>query len=215
VGDDPQRVRLNRTRAFEALERDPVTLYDVWQVHGTTVAVAEAPRPPEAPYIQADAILTDRPGVTLLMRFADCVPLLFHDPVHRVAGIAHAGWLGTVRGVAAATVAAMQSRFGTDPADLLAAIGPSIGPDHYEIGPDVVTQVQQAFGPQSTAVLHASSGRITFDLWAANRLLLEAAGVGRIEVAGQCTACHPDDWYSHRLEKGRTGRFGAMIALRE
>ncbi len=215
VGDDPARVAENRRRAFAALGRDPASLYDVWQVHGTNVAVAEAPRPPAAPYLQADAILTDRPNLTLVMRFADCAPLLFYDPEHRVIAIAHAGWMGTVNDVAGATVAALRARFGTRPASLLAAIGPSIGPDHYEVGPDVVLQVRQRFGPESSAVLLGRNGRICFDLWAANRILLERAGVRQIEIAGLCTACHVEDWYSHRFEQGRTGRFGAMIALRE
>jgi YfiH family protein len=215
VGDDVQRVAENRQRAFAALGRDPASLYDVWQVHGVNVAVAETPRPSTAPYLQADAIVTDRPALTLMMRFADCAPILFYDPDHRVAAIAHAGWMGTVRDVAGATVAALRARFGTNPAHLLAAIGPSIGPDHYEVGPDVVVQVKQLFGADSAAVLSAHSGRIHLDLWTANRLLLERAGVRQIEVAGLCTACHVNDWYSHRLEKGRTGRFGAVIALRE
>lgn len=215
VGDDPQRVAENRRRAFAALGRDPASLYDVWQVHGTNVAIAEAPRPPAAPYLQADAILTDRPGLTLMMRFADCAPILFYDPEHRAAAIAHAGWMGTVRDVAGATVAALRARFGTRPASLLAAIGPSIGPDHYEVGPDVVVQVKQRFDADSPAVLHSRGGRIYLDLWTANRLLLERAGVRQIEIAGLCTACHVDDWYSHRLEKGRTGRFGVVVALRE
>lgn len=214
VGDDPQRVRENRRRAFAAADRDPASLFDVWQVHSADVVVAEAPHPPGAPHQQADIILTDRPGLTLLMRFADCVPILLHDPVRKIAGIAHAGWLGTVRGAARAAVAAMQARFGSRPADILAAIGPSIGPDHYEVGAEVVGQVRQAFGAEADALLLVRAGRVHFDLWAANRLLLNQAGVRHVETAGLCTACHLEDWYSHRAERGRTGRFGAMIALK-
>ncbi len=213
VGDDPERVRENRRLALESLERDPASVYDVWQVHGVEVAVAEAPRSPEVPHLQADAILTDRPGLTLMMRFADCVPILLHDPVRKVVGIAHAGWMGTVRGTVRFAVEAMQKRYDSSPADILAAIGPSIGPDHYEVGPDVVIQVQQAFGNSASSLLSVSAGHMKFDLWAANRLLLELAGVRHVEVAGLCTACATEDWYSHRAEKGRTGRFGAIIAL--
>ncbi|MBN2387387.1 MAG: peptidoglycan editing factor PgeF [Anaerolineales bacterium] len=215
VGDDPQLVAENRRRAFAALGRAPDSLYDVWQVHGTDVVVAGAPRSPERPLRQADVILTDRPGVTLFMRFADCVPVLLHDPQHGVVGIAHAGWMGTVRGTARAAVEALVKHFNSNPAELQAAIGPSIGSDHYEVGPDVVVQVRQAFGDAADQLLAPSNGRMRLDLWAANQLLLEQAGVRQIEVSGICTACHVDDWYSHRLEKGRTGRFGAMIGLRE
>jgi polyphenol oxidase len=213
VGDDPKRVHENRQLALAALGRDPASVYDVWQVHGVEVIIAEAPRSPESPHLQADAILTDRPGLTLMMRFADCVPIMLHDPVRKVVGIVHAGWMGTVLGTVRLAVEAMQKRYGSNSADILAAIGPSIGPDHYEIGPDVVIQVQQAFGNDTTSLLSVSAGHMKFDLWAANRLLLEQAGVCHIEVAGLCTACHTEDWYSHRAGKGRTGRFGAIIAL--
>jgi YfiH family protein len=213
VGDDPQRVSENRRRLFVALGRDPGTVYDVWQVHGVEVALAQAPRSPGSPHLQADIILTDQPGLILMMRFADCVPIFLHDPIHRAIGIVHAGWLGTVRGAASAAVQAIQAQFGTDPANLVAGIGPSIGPDHYEVGNDVASQVRQAFGADAPVLISIQNGRTHFDLWAANRLLLERAGVRNVETAGLCTVCHNDDWFSHRAEHGRTGRFGAVIAL--
>jgi YfiH family protein len=213
VGDDRDRVRENRLRSFGALERDPHSMFDVWQVHSADVVVANAPHNFSPPEFKADAIVTDRPDVTLFMRFADCVPILLHDPQRRVVGIVHAGWMGTVKRAAAAAVKAMQSVYGSWPAEILAAVGPSIGPDHYEIGPDVIGRVREAFNTEADTLLKNRNGNIHFDLWAANRLALEQAGVKRIEVAGQCTACHPEDWYSHRAQKGRTGRFGALIAL--
>ena len=213
VGDDLQHVRENRRRALAALDRDPASVYDVWLVHGVNVAIAEAPRPAKEAHVKADVILTDKPGVTVLMRFADCVPILLRDPVRNVIGIAHAGWMGTVKGTVRFAVEAMQARFGSKPEDILAGIGPSIGPDHYEVGPEVVDQVKRSFHADASSLLSGDPGRIKFDLWAANRLLLEKAGVVQVEVAGLCTACHTEDWYSHRAEKGRTGRFGAIIAL--
>jgi copper oxidase (laccase) domain-containing protein len=125
----------------------------------------------------------------------------------------HSGWLGTVRGAARAVVEAMQARYGTDPADILAAIGPAIGPDHYEVGADVIAQVRDAFGAQAEALLPAYGNSVHFDLWKANQVLLSKAGVNQIEIAAICTACHTGDWFSHRGEKGKTGRFGALIAL--
>lgn len=213
VGDDLQRVHENRRRALAALGREGQSVYDVWQVHSAHVVVADSPRHAGTPHVQADAILTDRPGLTLLMRFADCVPILLHDPVRKVVGIVHAGWQGTVRGVVREAISTMQAAFGSDPANVLAAIGPSIGPDHYEVGPDVIEAVSASFGAAATGLLIERQGRTSFDLWAANRLLLEEAGVKYIEVATLCTACHLEDWFSHRAEKGRTGRFGALIAL--
>ena len=158
VGDDPARVRGNRNRALMALNRAPESIYDVWQVHGVNVAIAETPRPPESPHLQADTILTNTPGITLLMRFADCVPIFLHDPVRKVVGIVHAGWMGTVRGTVRLAVEAMQARFGSTPGDILAGIGPSIGPDHYAVGPDVIAQVRQAFGQNASSLL-TRSGR--------------------------------------------------------
>ncbi len=213
VGDDPEHVRENRVRSFSALGRTLESLFDVWQVHSADVVFADAPRPENVDHHKADIILTNKPNVTLYMRFADCVPILFHDPKKGVIGIAHAGWLGTVRGVCAATVKAMKERYDSKPENILAAIGPSIGVDHYEVGPDVVSQVEQAFGDDAKNVIEARDGKTYFDLWNANRIQLEKSGVKQIEVSGLCTACHLDDWYSHRAEKGRTGRFGALIAL--
>ncbi|MCS7010130.1 MAG: peptidoglycan editing factor PgeF [Anaerolineales bacterium] len=213
VGDDPVRVRENRRRALQALGLSEASVYDVWQVHSARVVVAQTARPAHMPHLQADAILTNQPGVTLLMRFADCVPILLYDPLHRVVGIVHAGWQGTVKRVVSEAVAHMRSIFGSQPDSLLAALGPSIGPDHYEVGEDVVQAVEHSFGSDADALLPRKNGRIFFDLWAANHLLLEQAGVRQIELAGLCTACHTEDWFSHRAEKGRTGRFGALIAL--
>jgi polyphenol oxidase len=213
VGDDPNRVQENRYLALRTLGCDTKSVYDVWQVHGVNVVIAEAPRPPEIPHLHADVILTDRPGITLMMRFADCVPVLLHDPIHKAIGIAHAGWMGTVYGTVRIAVEAMQAHFGSDPGDIRAAIGPSIGPDHYEVGPDVITQVRRAFGKSVPNLLVRHSRAIHFNLWAANRLALERAGVNQIEIAGLCTACHTEDWYSHRAEHGRTGRFGVIMRL--
>ncbi|NJC96031.1 MAG: peptidoglycan editing factor PgeF [Anaerolineales bacterium] len=213
VGDEIERVRQNRLLSFEALECKPDSIFDVWQVHSADAVCARAPRRFDEPYRKADIILTDRPEVTLFMRFADCVPLLFHDPRKGIIGVAHAGWMGTVKDVATRTVNVLQAEYGSDPADVIACIGPSIGPDHYEVGEDVIRQVRQTFGKDSDMLLEPHDGRIHFNLWKANQRQLERAGIGRIELAGICTACHTDDWYSHRAEKGRTGRFGALIAL--
>jgi YfiH family protein len=213
VGDELQRVHENRRRVLATLGCDLESVYDVWQVHGVNVAIAEAPRPVDALHIKADVILTDKPGVTVMMRFADCVPILLHDPERKVVGIAHAGWMGTVKGTVRFAVEALQQRFGSKLKDIRAGIGPSIGPDHYEVGPEVVEQVRQAFQGDASKLLSKGTGRMKFDLWTANRLLLEKAGVSQVEMAELCTACHTEDWYSHRAEKGRTGRFGAIIAL--
>jgi hypothetical protein len=215
VGDDAARVRENRIRSFQALGRTFESLFDVWQVHSADAIYAEAPRPPEMVHDKADIIFTDKPAVTLYMRFADCVPILLHDPKKGVVGLAHAGWVGTLRGAAEAAVRGMVEHYSSKPQDILAAIGPSIGVDHYEVGPEVIAKVEQTFGADARRLVDVRNGSTYLDLWEANRLQLERSGVEHIEVSGLCTACHLDDWYSHRAEKGKTGRFGALIALQK
>ena len=215
IGDDITHVRENRIRSFWALGRVPESIHDVWQVHSADVVYADAPRPLDTEYQKADIMLTDNPQVTLFMRFADCTPILLYDQEKQVLGLVHSGWLGTVRGAASAAVGAMQERYGSNPADILAAVGPSIGPDHYEIGEDVIAQVKDAFGEDADPLLVAHGNSIHFDLWKANQILLQNAGVKQIETTDICTACHTDDWFSHRAEKGKTGRFGALLAMNQ
>lgn len=213
-GDDPHRVKANRVLSFQSLGKAPESVYDAWQVHGVEVACAEAPRPPDVPHKKADTILADRSEISLFMRFADCVPILLYDPIQNIAGLAHAGWQGTVKGAARVAVESMCARYGTRPENILAAIGPSIAAHHYEIGTEVVEQVKSAFGIDAPRLLPGFNGSVHFDLWAANSLQLERAGVRNIEISGICTACDTGDWFSHRAEKGQTGRFGVLIAAK-
>lgn len=214
VGDARENVVENRKRIFDLVEQPVESIFDSWQVHGSRVVCTNEPRPLESKHIQADAILTDAPRVTLFMRFADCVPIFLYDPVKRVIGIAHAGWLGTINGIAEKVVRTMMARYGCSPADIRAGIGPSIGVDHYPVGQDLTAATMRAFGERANQILMEKDGKTHLDLWAANRLSLQAAGVKQIEIAGVCTACNLDDWYSHRGENGKTGRFGALLALR-
>lgn len=215
-GDSRDNVVENRRRIFAAFNRPVESIYDVWQVHSAEVKVAQQPRPLEQPHEKADAIITDRPEITLFMRFGDCVPILFHDPTRQVVALAHAGWQGTLGGVVGATVEKMVSRFGCQPADILAGIGPSICPEHYEVGLDVVARVQEAFGADASAVIIRQGEQTWLNLWLANEILLKQAGLheDHIQISGVCTAGNLEDWYSHRAEHGKTGRFGALIALK-
>lgn len=214
-GDDPQRVYQNRVRSFELMDRDPESVYDVWQVHSTDVIWTTGRRTSSVRHRKADAILTDRPEVTLFMRFGDCVPILLHDPVRGVIGLAHAGWMGTASGIVREAITAMHSAYGCHPGDIQAAIGPSIAVHHYEVGREVVEKVENFFGILAEEFLVRDRGKNYFDLWKANRYQLEKMGVEQIEVSGICTACNLEDWFSHRGEQGKTGRFGVLMALRE
>ncbi|HET7143680.1 MAG TPA: polyphenol oxidase family protein, partial [Anaerolineales bacterium] len=158
VGDAPERVAENRTHVFNAMGCSPASIHDVWLVHGTSIVYADAPRPLDTPSPKADILFTNNPAVTLFMRFGDCVPILFHDPVEKVIGIAHAGWMGTVRGVMYAAVEGMQSHYGCKPGNIVAGIGPSIGTDHYEVGADVISQFQEKYGEDADHILRTSNG---------------------------------------------------------
>jgi YfiH family protein len=208
-------VQTNVERIFDALTLDVKSACTVWQVHSADVVIAEERAPGRRWLARADGLVTDQVGVPLTMRFADCVPILFHDPTKQVIGVAHAGWRGTVGQVTRHTVETMQAAYGCDPADVQAAIGPSIGPTQYQVGPEVVEAARESFGTTDGIIHYGEDGSTYFDLWEANRLALERAGVQQIEIAGVSTAERTDEWYSHRAEKGKTGRFCAVIALKE
>ena len=214
VGDSPDNVRRNRERLYGEMAVAEDAVRTCWQVHGANVLVLNDETPQSWPPPEADGLITRRSGLALTMRYADCVPLLFFDPVQRAIGIAHAGWPGTLAGIGPATVRAMQQTFGCDPSNIAAGIGPSIGPCCYEVGPEVVAGVRAAFDGAAETLLKPGKGeRPHFDLWAANALALRQSGVERIEVARLCTACHTELFFSHRAEHGQTGRSGAVIVL--
>ena len=216
VGDDPEIVARNRELAFKTLNRNINSLSDSWLVHRDDVVIYDTPRPLEQKIPpKADIILTDNPAVSLFMRYADCVPILLYDPEHHAIGLAHAGWKGAVMKVAKTAVEAMSAHYGTRPANLLAAIGPSIGPQRYQVGPEVVEQVKEAFNADAPSLLPEFGDSIHFDLWAANRLTLMQAGVLQVEEAEICTASNTQDWFSHRAEQGKTGRFGVLLAFED
>ena len=213
VGDDLSRVMANRQAGFKALNLDIDRHFDSWQVHGTDVIPVKSPRNVNEPYQKADIILTDQPGLTLMMRFADCAPIILHDPEKKIVGLVHAGWRGTVDDVAGVAINAMKKFYGCEPKNILAGIGPSIGSDHYLVNEDVASIVRDLFGGGSSILQSTKDEKYHFDLWQANRLLLERKGVRQVEVAGICTACNLEDWFSFRAEKGSTGRFGVMVSL--
>lgn len=212
-GDSRENVIENRRRIFENIGRSPESIFDVWQVHGTEVIQATRPRPLNEEHQKADIILSDRPDLTLFMRFADCVPIFLCDPKRKVIGLVHAGWMGTVNRAAAVAVMRMCEVYHSIPDDIVAVIGPSIGPDHYEVGVDVIERVKSVFGDETRQVVSTTNECSMLNLWRSNELILQSVGVKHIEVAEICTACHTEDWFSHRQEKGLTGRFGALIAL--
>ncbi len=212
VGDDPATVDENFRRACTALNTDPARVASPFQVHGNRVWHVTAENT-SFRHERADGMITRAPEILLHMRFADCTPLLFFDPVAGAVGLGHAGWRGTMQNVAGAVVQAMAATFGSRPADIRMVIGPAIGPCCYQVGDDVLRAAQASFADPDS-LFDRANGDMKLNLWEANRRQAEAAGVGEIIVSGICTACHTDDFFSHRAEHGKTGRFGAFIGLK-
>ncbi|BDG05924.1 peptidoglycan editing factor PgeF [Anaeromyxobacter oryzae] len=203
VGDDPVRVAEN-WRRLEAATR--LLFARVRQVHGARVVHLDVA---SVPAEEADAVVSTEAGIAACVSVADCVPVLIADPGSGAVCAVHAGWRGTIAGVAAEAVRALARISGAPPGRLLAAIGPSIGPCCYEVSPDLADRFRAALGP---VVREGPAPRL--DLWASNRRILEAAGVApeRIDSMDRCTACERDTFFSHRRDAGRTGRQMAFIA---
>ncbi len=213
VGDNDENVDANFARACIALNVDPAQVASPFQVHGNRVWVVTRDNISFRKE-RADGMITRGSAVMLNMRFADCTPLLFFDPIADAVGLGHAGWRGTMQNVVGAVVAAMRENFGSHPADIRLAIGPSIGACCYQVGDEVVSAAKKVFH-NADALFNRQNGDMRFDMWRANRQQAEAAGIENISVSGICTACHTDDFFSHRAEKGKTGRFAAFIGLKK
>lgn len=214
VGDQVEHVEANHRAVYRALGVPAASVAAAHQVHGDRIArVTERNGGRVEP--QTDALISNTPGLTLMLRFADCAPVLFYAPAHGAVGIAHAGWKGTMLKIAAKTALAMMSAFGCQPEEIRVGIGPAIGPCCLEVGPEVVAQAQDAFvGADALLSRPHDVGKAYFDLWRANEVQLREIGVSQIETIYRCTSCHRDVFFSHRAENGHTGRFPALIGLR-
>lgn len=222
VDDEEQTVLANRRLLGEILGSVPQPIY-CRQVHGTEITVVgagDAGRGGEnfAEAIPADGLLTEE-RVPLVTLYADCVPLWFYDEKRRAGGVVHAGWRGTVAGIAAGALEKMEAAFGSKPGDLQVAIGPAIGPCCYRVGEEVAAAVEQIAREQGLAVadfLVSLEEAFVLDLAALNQKLLVACGVleRNLAVSGFCTCCQPSLFYSHRRE-GQTGRMAAIFCLQE
>jgi len=205
VGDDPELVRENwaRVRAATGL-----AFARVRQVHGCRVVEVEAGT---EPIEEADAVTTSVPGVAACVSIADCVPVLLADPRSGAVAAVHAGWRGTIGGAAAAAVKALVERHGARPGDLLAAVGPGIGPCCFEVSRELAVRFQDEVG-KVTATPRDHGSRV--DLWRANEVLLRRAGLPgqRIETLARCTSCEERTFFSHRRDRGLTGRHVAFIS---
>lgn len=222
-GDDRENVMENFRRIAGAIGFSYENLVFTDQTHTANIRKVTAkdrgkgivvPRD----YTDVDGIITDEPGLVLAAFFADCVPLYFVDPVHRAIGLSHSGWRGTVEKIGRATVETMGREYGSRPQDMLAAIGPSICMDCYEVSEDVILAFQENFSKKDRDSLfyRKENGKYQLDLWKANEIIMKEAGIlpENIAVTDICTCCNPKLLYSHRASKGMRGNLAAFLSIR-
>ncbi len=206
------------------MDLDPTRIVTMGQIHGNDVIRVHAADAGKGARDRGthvglgDALITNEPGVVLLTLHADCQPILIVDPVNRAVAAVHAGWRGTVADVGGTTVAAMTREFGSNPAELLAFLGPAIGPGANEVGDEVIDMwLDQAsdLGDEAQRAVLKPGPKHHFDVPTANRLLLRRAGLldERIETSPICTRSNLDSWFSHRGHGPNAGREGALIAI--
>mgnify|MGYP002545603798 CR=1 FL=1 len=221
-GDSMENVRENYRRFCAAVGVAPERTVLSQQTHSENIRLvteADAGKGLLLPrdYTDVDALITDRAGLALVVFSADCGTILLHDPVRRCIGAVHAGWRGCAAGIVEKTVAAMGAAYGSRPAELLAALGPCIGPCCFETDGDVPEAMQAALGADTDAYITVKGPKFHVDLAGLNRQWLLRAGLlpERIEVSGICTACRPDLFWSHRKMGDQRGVQVAVISLKE
>ncbi len=219
-GDDPVRVRENFDRLCGAIGVRTERIVLSRQEHHTfvrNVTAADCGKgiTRERDYDDFDGLLTDEPGVVLCTQYADCVPLLFADPKRRVVGTSHSGWKGTVAEMGRVTVERMVSDYGCRREDIVAGIGPSIGPCCFEVDEPVYDRFSELSVWDEACVKRMPNGKFYIDMWQINRRILLAAGLKdeHISVTDLCTRCRPDVFWSHRATNGVRGSLAALIAI--
>ena len=222
-GDKEAAVQENYRRIARAIGFDWESVVTSDQTHTANVRVVTnrdkgcgltKPRP----YQDVDGMITNELGITLATFYADCVPLYLLDPVKKAIGLSHSGWKGTVGKIGKATVQAMEREYGTNPEDLIVAIGPSICQDCYEVSEDVIEEFQKAFPREQWDGLfyRKENGKYQLDLWESNRQIFLEARVKpeNISIPNLCTCCNPQLLFSHRASKGKRGNLAAFLALK-
>ncbi|MBR1814149.1 MAG: peptidoglycan editing factor PgeF [Lachnospiraceae bacterium] len=222
-GDDPQKTRENFRRFLAAMDVNPNRLVFSRQTHTTNVRVvteADAGKGflTETDYEDVDGLITDVPGLVLATFYADCIPLLFLDPVRKVVATSHSGWRGTLAGMGEVTVRKMTETFGCRREDILAAIGPGICRDCYEVGDELYDAFREKWTTEEVQriFVRKPGEKWHLDLWEANVLVLKRAGIteDHLAVTNVCTCCNSKELFSHRASHGKRGNLGAFISLK-
>ena len=214
-GDKKEAVDENFRRISEAIGFDHTKLVFSNQIHETRIHKVTKEDCGKV-MKDMDGLATNEQGIPLYTGYADCVPLFFYDPVEKAAALAHSGWRGTVGRIGAKMVQFLENEYGSKKENIIAAIGPSICQDCYEISEDVAVQFMQEFpGHTSEILIDKGNGKYQLDLWKANWYVLTDAGIllEHLSVTDLCTACHPDLLWSHRKTNGQRGGLSAFLSL--
>jgi YfiH family protein len=213
-GDTAEAVAENYRILGKAVGFEPSTLVLTRQIHSDIVrrvGKADCNGLDHRDYPECDGLITNEPGVGLVVFTADCTPILLHDPVTGAVGAAHAGWRGTAADIAGKTVQAMVLEFGCDPKNIRAAIGPNIGGCCFQTDADVPQAMYEVLGEAAKPWIRRDGEKYYVNLKEINALLLRRAGVEQVEISTECTACAPQRFWSHRVTRGVRGSQGAVI----
>ena len=222
-GDDPLKVLENFKRIGASMGVKVEDMVLSKQTHTTNVRVVTAEDKgkgimQERNYTDVDGMITNVPGICLVTSYADCVPLYFVDPVKKAIGLSHSGWRGTVGKIGKNTVQLMQENFGSKPEDLLAAVGPSVCMDCYEVSEDVIEQFKEAFEKKywEDFFYKKENGKYQLNLWKANELIFLESGIlpEHMAITNVCTHCNSKILYSHRTMGNNRGNLCAFLALK-
>ena len=216
--DNLDNVKENYERICEALGICTDDIVYSTQVHGTHIRVVsrdDCGKLFEPNTHQADGLITQTPGVALMVFVADCVPVLLYDPVKKVAGAVHAGWRSTAADITGIAVQKMISRFECSPESIKAAIGPCISDCCFETDSDVPEALLKSLKNNAKRCISKNGNKYFIDLKEANRLMLENAGLKDIIVSDECTSCRSDIYWSHRKTQGRRGSQAAFIVIKD
>jgi len=214
VGDDPKIVTQNLNLLAGVLDIDKKQLVSPKQTHSKNIGVVTSTTDI---FPNTDALITNIPGICIFVRTADCVPILLYDPVQKAVAAIHSGWKSTLQEISKHTIDRMQKEYGTQPKNLIASIGPSIGPEVYEVGPEVIEQFKNHFTFDNYITPVKNSDKGLLNLWKINHQILIDSGVPKeqIEVAGMCTYSNPDLFYSARRDGVKCGRLATGIMLKD
>ncbi|MDD3173446.1 MAG: peptidoglycan editing factor PgeF [Herbinix sp.] len=222
--DEPANIMENYNRIAKSIGVDPHSFVISKQVHKTNIRVVQEGDRGKGLFIpsdfeEIDGLITNKPNITLVTKYADCVPLYFVDPKNKAIGLTHSGWRGTVMKIGKITVEQMQKSFGSNPRDIIAVVGPSICASCYEIGEEVAAEFKKAFSinSENNILIAKGNGKYQCDLWAANHAVLSEAGLSpeNIHISGVCTCCNSDLLFSHRKTEGKRGSLAAFLAIAE